>query len=176
MKKNFDRRDLLKGLLTVPGTAGLGGWLQAGAQKPTKKNMPAAIVAVKPTMNFNVILHGTFALEFDIKKNKASVLIPRVLNGSRDAHVYKAGPFREEGSLDSSKEVIDFNLPLDQANPLPPILTANPGQFAIVRNPQLARDDQGPLRNIFQFPFPHGLEVGLAQIFNESGHKFFNNA
>jgi hypothetical protein len=175
MKKDFDRRDVLKGLVMVPGAAALGAWLQADAQRPTNKNMPAAIAAAKPTMNFNVILHGTFALELDIKKNKASVLIPRVLNGSRDAHVYKAGPFREEGLLDSSKEVIDFNLPLDQANPLPPVLTANPGQFAIVRNSQLARADGGPLRNIFQFPFPHGLEVGLAQIFNESGHKFFNN-
>jgi len=175
MKKNLDRRDLLKGLLALPGAAAVGGWMRAYAHKPAKKNSSAALIAPKPSINFNVILHGAVALEFDVKKNKASVLIPRVLNGSRDAHVYEAGPFREEDVLDSSTEVIDFNLPLEQTNPLPPILTTNPEQFAIVRNPQLARNPNGPLRNIFQFPFPHGLEVGLAQVFNEAGHKFFNN-
>ncbi len=179
MNNNFERRDVLKGLLALPGAAAMNGLMPAEAQKLVKATKPvktAAAAATKSTMNFNVVLHGTFALEFDIKRGKASVVIPRVLNGSRDAHIYIAGSFRQEAPLDASKEVIDFNLPLDQGNPLPAILSTNPEQFAIVRNSQLARDDQGPVRNILQFPFPHGLEVGLAQVFRDPpNHKFFNN-
>src|SRR5262245_38084197 len=112
MKNNFDRRNLLKGLLTLPAAAAAGAWISSCGKKSSdstpnqqaKTSTLAKGSATKTTVNFNVVLHGTYALQFDTLNKQVLILIPSVFeaDGTTPAHEYRAGTFRQEGKIDAS--------------------------------------------------------------------------
>ena len=191
-KSNFDRRDLLKGLLAVQGAAAMTGLLSS-CNKGAENQQPKAASDLQSaslskggptsTINFNIVLHGTYVLQFDTQNKQALILIPTVLkDDGTEAHEYKAGTFqREQKTLALPGATLVFDFPLDQANPLPDAVMkvpaySDPTQFVIVRKSDLKqRPGGGPLRNKFQLPYPHSLQVAAAQKFHAPGQTFFDN-
>lgn len=187
MKNNFDRRNLLKGLLTLPGGAALGGWMSScGKNEGNSNPKPEASLnskanAAPTTVDFSVVLHGTYALQFDTQNQQVQILVPTVLENGKEAHKYLSGLFRNEQPYvaSSSPTVISVNA----NNPLPDVVTKNPvhedpTKFVILRKADLQQkpiSSGSPLRNVFQLPYPKTLTVLRAQEFKAAGHKFFDN-
>lgn len=173
MKHNLDRRNLLKGLLALPAAAAVGGWMTS-----CKK------AAAAPTIvDFSIVLHGTYALQFDTKINCVQILIPTVLDDNGDeAHQYLSGLFQNEKPFGASptKPIV---IPIKANNPLPDVVTKkplheDPKKFVIVRKPNLTQKSikNSPLRNLFQLPYPRTLTVLRAEEFRKPGYEFFDNA
>ena len=156
MKNNFDRRDLLKGLLALPGAAAMGGLTSSCAKNEVKNNS---------IVDFSVVVHGTCAVQFDTQNKQLQVLIPTVLENGTEAHQYLKGLFRDESPFEASPD-----------HPIALSLSEDPRNFVILRKQDLQRDPNGPLRNIFQLPYPKSLQWLRAEKFKTDGHKFFDNA
>jgi hypothetical protein len=191
-KSNLDRRDLLKGLLAVPGVAALGG-LVSSCNKDAENAQPKTAVDIKTvtpktaasatTISFNLVLHGTYALQFDTQNKQLQILIPEVLDSSgTEAHQYLSGMYLVETPIMASAAVIAFGLPLNANNPLPDVVTKtptteDPTKFVILRKADLQQNPSGSLRNKLQLPYPRSLKVLRAQELKDpSKHKFFDNA
>jgi hypothetical protein len=188
---NFDRRNLLKGLLALPGAAALGGWMSScnngkkGPEPPSNQTKNSILSKrsdnTTTTIDFNIVLHGTYALQFDTQNQQALILIPSVFkDDGTPAHEYKAGLFRLEIPIDEGpKTILPFGLP--QGTPLPDVVTKNPTssdptQFVILRKGDLKqRTTNTPLRNTFQLPYPNSVQVAAAHKFKNPGHTFFKN-
>jgi hypothetical protein len=188
MKGNFDRRNVLKGLLTVPAAAAVGGWMNScgkdGGNSNSKREAApdSSSAALAPTtVDFSVVLHGAYALQFDTDKGRAQILIPTVLENGKEAHKYLSGLFRNEKpfALSSSVNVISVS----GSASLPDVLTQNPSsedptKLVILRKKdlQLKPTSSGsPLRNVFELPYPRALTVLRAQKFKTAGQRFFSN-
>jgi hypothetical protein len=194
MKKlNFDRRSVLKGLLAVPGAAAMGGLMSSCAKnggntqpKPEAARKISKTALAATTIDFSVVLHGTYALQFDTQNKQVQILIPTVLEGDgTEAHKYLSGLFLNEKPFITPSAPIVFGLPLNANNPLPDVVTKapteDPTKFVILRKQDLQQQPSGsgPLRNIFQLPYPRSLKVLRAQEFKPqftANHKFFDNA
>lgn len=189
MKNNFDRRDLLKGLLTLPGAAALGGWMSSCGKnggnsnlKPGAATINGSIATTLTTVDFSVVLHGAYALQFDTTNQQVQILIPEVLdNTGKEAHQYLSGLFRNEIPYIASSSPTPISVSVN--NPLPDVVTKkpvneDPSKFVILRKADLQQKPAGtnnPLRNVFQLPYPRTLTVLRAQEFKPPAQKFFDN-
>jgi hypothetical protein len=131
-------------------------------------------------------LHGTYALQFDTQNKQVQVLIPAVFEqNGKPAHEYRAGFFLNEAPISPPSVLpvtpVIFGSPLDANNLLPDVVTQNPvhddpKQFVILRQKDLAQAPDGPLRNLFQLPYPRSLRVLRAQeLIDPDHHSFFDN-
>src|SRR5262249_49153692 len=83
-KLSFDRRDLLKGLLALPGAAAVGGLMSSCTKnenvQPKSDSAPQSSKSnVAPTIvDFSVVVHGTCAVQFDTQNKQVQILIPGV--------------------------------------------------------------------------------------------------
>jgi hypothetical protein len=143
----FNRRDLVKGLITVPAVAAMNGCCTP-CPKPTE-------------MALNIVLHGAFALQFDIRASRLYVLVPAVDTADGYSHQYKVGHWGSEETLTQPvyklEGVID-----DNSHELPKELkegNTNKG-FAIVRN-SLQRTAQEPHCKL-DLPIPRSVLVTSA--------------
>ncbi len=177
---NFDRRNLLKGLLTLPGAAAVGG-LMISCGKNEEKSTPKTeaspdssktAVAATTTVDFSVVLHGSYAIQFDTDNAKVQILIPTVLEGGKEAHKYLRGLFKAEQPF-APKE--NSAISVSTKNSLPDVLTKDPGKFVIIRKKDLKQASGSPPRNRFELPYPRALTVLRAQEFKTTGHSFFDN-
>ena len=192
MKTNFNRRNVLKGLLALPGAAAVGGWMSScnsgkkdSEAAPNQKTKDSTLLKKSDnttlTIDFNIVLHGTYALQFDTQNQQVLILIPSVFrDDGTPAHAYKAGLFLLEIPIDEGPQtILPFGLP--KGNPLPDVITKNPTssdptQFVILRKGDLKqRTTNTPLRNTFRLPYPNFVRVAAAHKFKDAGHKFFNN-
>jgi hypothetical protein len=176
----------LKGLLTLPASAAAGAWISScgkndsnpkvGALAPTSSNAATAAT----TVDFSVVLHGAYALQFDTDKGKVQILIPTVLENGVEAHKYLKGLFRDEQPFTPSGTSV---ISVSGSTSLPDVVTKNPSsedpsKFVILRQRDLQQkptSSGSPLRNMFELPYPKTLTVLRTQEFKTPGQKFFDN-
>jgi hypothetical protein len=188
VKNTFDRRNVLKGLLTLPVAVAAGAWINSCGKnnsnpKPDAVALDRSNAATAPTtVDFSVVLHGTYAVQFDTQNKQVQILIPTVLDSSgKEAHKYWSGLFRNETPYASSSSPTAISI--SASNPLPDVVTKtpvreDPTKFVILRKADLQQKPAGsgnPLRNVFQLPYPKALTVLRAQEFKAAGHKFFDS-
>jgi hypothetical protein len=158
MKSRFDRRDLLKGLLAVPGAAAFNVLSPAAAHAE-----PMAT-----PINLNVVLHGTFAVEFDTDQKRVFLRIPSV-----DGHKYKAGVAGFASDLNPGS--FSINLPGINNMALPlELQDATRTDLVVVRRKanKFTLNASNPALITFDLPFPVSIKCGRAEEFIESGTFF----
>jgi hypothetical protein len=155
-----NRRDLVRTLLSVPAGVAL--------------NLPQTSrgrASANAKMRLNVVLHGSFVLEFEQTAGRAYVRIPDV----GDAHEYLAGYWGIEQPLPAGANY-KLDLPGYTGTTLPPDVSDSSRTDYVVIRKKLALNANKTARNTFDLPFPDRVTTAYAVEFKDAAsYQFFAN-